>query len=606
MMLCIKFEPKRNISRQIPSRAFKISSGMIRKLAVLVLLVWASVCAIGKTNGPKPSRIGQPDVTDEIFTNGSVTTIHVEISAANMAELRKSSHAYVKATLREGSNVWEEVGIHLKGSAGSVRSVDENPAMTINFNKYVDRQKFHGLDKIHLNNSVQDGSFMTEMLCGEMFRAAGVPAARTTHARVYLNGKDLKLYVLKEGFDKVFLRKYYKNVKGNLYDGGFLREISEPLELISGSEAKDRRELKALVAAANEPDALQRMEKLNRLLEMDEFISLIAMEHMTYHWDGYMYKKNNYKVYHDPDTEKISFFPHGMDQMFWSVPGGLLPGHPQGTLPPDGLIARAILQTSEGRKRFKERVGVLYTNVFQVEALTNRLNQIQARIRPVLASISPSEANNHDGQAERIRQLVTQSALRIGKLLTEPEPKPLKFDEHGVIALAGLPEWRSVKSANDKAEVNTAEVDGGKKTFYVRAGPDGKCTAAWRIKVLLEPGNYRFEGSIKTAGVVPLPPPKPATPVPGAPATPPTTPPEVKGEGAGIRISRPKDKKPRANQALQDTPWQKAEYVFAVDPGNDEVELICELRAEKGEAWFDIGSLKLVKVAAAVQAKAQQ
>jgi hypothetical protein len=32
------------------------------------------------------------------------------------------------------------------------------------------------------------------------------------------------------------------------------------------------------------------------------------------------------------------------------------------------------------------------------------------------------------------------------------------------------------------------------------------------------------------------------------------------------------------------------------------VELICELRAAKGEAWFDAGSLKLVK-AAAVQVK---
>src|SRR5438045_7912863 len=102
-----------------------------------------------------------------------------------------------------------------------------------------------------------------------MFRSAGVPAARTTHARVYLNEKDLKLYVLKEGFDKIFLRKYNKNVKGNLYDGGFLRDITEPLELISGSEAKDRRELKALAAAANEADPAPRMEKLNKLLDMD-------------------------------------------------------------------------------------------------------------------------------------------------------------------------------------------------------------------------------------------------------------------------------------------------------------------------------------------------
>ncbi|HUR45525.1 MAG TPA: CotH kinase family protein [Candidatus Saccharimonadales bacterium] len=580
-------------TRQNKSRANKISSGMLRKLA-FILLASSAICAIAKTNGPKPSKLGRPDPTDEVFTNGLVTTIHIQISPTNLAALRSSSHAYVKATFLEGSNTWEEVGLHLKGSAGSVRGVDDNPAMTINFDKYVDRQRFHGLQKIHLNNSVQDGSYMTELLCGEMFRASGVPAARTTHARVYLNGKDLKLYVLKEGFDKTFLGRYYKNPKGNLYDGGFLREISEPIELITGSEAKDRRELKALIAAANETDPSVRMEKLNSLLDMEEFISLIAMEHMTWHWDGYMYKKNNYKVYHDPETGKISFFPHGMDQMFWNPPPAIMPGSPPGGgLPPDGLIARAILQTSEGRRRFKERLGVLYTNVFQVEALTNRLNQIQARIRPVLASINPGDASNHDGQADRIRQLVAQSASRIGKLLTEPEPKPLKFDSQGLISLAALTEWRPAKSTADKAETERSSSVDGKKCFHIKAGIDGKCTAAWRIKVLLEPGSYQFEGMVRTAGVVPLPPPKPPTPAPGAP---PPAPPELKGDGAGIRISRPKDKKPRSNQAVDDTPWKKLEYTFTVDSGNDEVELICELRAAKGEAWFDIDSLKLRKV----------
>jgi hypothetical protein len=30
-----------------------------------------------------------------------------------------------------------------------------------------------------------------------------------------------------------------------------------------------------------------------------------------------------------------------------------------------------------------------------------------------------------------------------------------------------------------------------------------------------------------------------------------------------------------------------------VPADTDEVVLLCELRAEKGEAWFDLGSLKL-------------
>jgi spore coat protein H len=564
---------------------------MIEKLVVLaiVLFTWGPFAALAEPKAAKPAKVAKApraDLTDEIFTNGIIAKVYVEVDTANMAFLRKSSHSYVKAKVKEGTNTWDEVGVHVKGSAGSVRSVDENPALTLNFDKYVDRQKFHGLDKIHLNNSVQDASYVTELLCGEMFRASGVPAARTTHARVYLNNKDLGLYVLKEGFDKTFLRRYYKNVKGNLYDGGFLRDITEPLDLITGSEGTDRKELKALAAAANEPDAVLRMEKLNKLLDMDEFLSMIAMEHMTYHWDGYLDKKNNYKVYHDPSTDKISFFPHGMDQMFWTPPGAVVPKAPA-TLPPDGLVARAILQTSEGRRRFKERVGVLYTNVFIVEALTNRVNEIQAHIRPVLASIDPNKAKDHDGQCDRIRQLVTQCGLQMGKLLRVPEPTPLQFDAQGGINLAALPDWRVEKSTTDKAVADKLTTEDGKKAFHIKASPEGKCTAAWRIGVLLKPGRYRLQAMVRTAGVEPLPPPKVQ---PNAP------PPEPKGEGAGVRISRPADKKARTNQAIKDTPWQKAEYEFPVDAGNDEVTLVCELRASKGEAWFDIDSLKLVKV----------
>jgi len=71
---------------------------------------------------------------------------------------------------------WDAVvAVHLKGAAGSFRQVDDNPALTLSFGKLSSGQRFHGLRKIHLNNSVQDPSFSTEDICGGMFHAAGVP-----------------------------------------------------------------------------------------------------------------------------------------------------------------------------------------------------------------------------------------------------------------------------------------------------------------------------------------------------------------------------------------------------------------------------------------------
>jgi hypothetical protein len=76
---------------------------------------------------------------------------------------------------------------------------------------------------------------MTELICGELLRAAGVPAPRITHARVMLNGRNLGLYVLVEEFDKTFLGRHFSNPNGNCYDGERkaliqpLKKTSEPV-----------------------------------------------------------------------------------------------------------------------------------------------------------------------------------------------------------------------------------------------------------------------------------------------------------------------------------------------------------------------------------------
>ena len=503
------------------------------------------------------------DLSEQFFTNGPVPQLKIEIRGTNLTALERNNRLYARATVREGATVYNDVGIHLKGAAGSFRELNDRPALTLNFGRFRSGQRFHGLDKIHLNNSVQDPSYMTELLCGDLFRAAGVPAARTTHAVVELNGRGLGLYVLKEGFTKSFLRRYFNNADGNLFDGGFLREITEPLQKMSGNETNGYAALRTLTAAAQEADPVKRMERLEQVLDVERFLSFIAMEVMVWHWDGYAMKKNNYRVYHDPDSDKLVFFAHGMDQMFWEQEGRIFPQNPE------GLVARAILDSTAGRRRYRERMASLLTNVFKVEALTNRMNQVQARIRPVLAAINPEAARNHDGAIDNLREAITRRAASIARQLKVPEPKPLQFDSSGVAALTL---WRQ-EDRTGNAALDKLDDPGRSKTLHIRAGADKHCTASWRTRVLLEAGRYRFEGQARTKGVVPLT--------------------DQKGEGAGLRISGSRTARP--NKLAGDSAWQKLEYDFTVSLEAREVELLCELRAIEGEAWFDLGSLRVVR-----------
>jgi spore coat protein CotH len=213
----------------------------------------------------------------------------------------------------------------------------------LNFSKFVEGQKFHGLKRIHLNNSVQD----PQLHGREAFaaRCSATPVCRRRACpgpTVAINGKPKGLYVLKEGFTKDMLGLYFKNTRGNLYDGGFLHDITEPLEKDMGDDdVNDRSDLKALVKAAQEPDAAKRFEALSQVLDVDRFISFAALEIMMWDWDGYIMNKNNYRVYHDLDTGKMVFFPHGMDQMFENRPSMIFPPNISAS-----LVGRALLKTT--------------------------------------------------------------------------------------------------------------------------------------------------------------------------------------------------------------------------------------------------------------------
>jgi hypothetical protein len=392
------------------------SSGSTRRDFLIALATAAA--AVGLSPLPLLARKATDERSD-FFDNGKVYTIVVELSDNDIASLRRESRKYVKATIKEDGKVCgEEVGVHIKGSAGSVRSIDDKPALTLNFAKFKKDQRYHGMAKVHLNNSVQDPSYTTDLLCGELFRAAGVPASRFTHALVSINDRKVGLYCVKEGFDKAFLKMNFGSSNGNFYDGGFLQDIDGELHRFFGKgDVNDRSDLKALFAAAHDDKLETRFESLAKRLDLDRFVSFLAMEVITWDWDGYPIKSNNYRVYHDPSRDKITFMPTGMDQMFEEPEGPLLPDF-------GGNVARAFVETPEGRKLYLARVEIIMHDIFRTNALVKRLDDLQARLQPALASFDADAGRNYPGTVDRIRD-----AVRIRrKSLTEQLSKAKEGD----------------------------------------------------------------------------------------------------------------------------------------------------------------------------------
>jgi len=339
---------------------------------------------------------------DAFFAKGEPVSIALEVGKKEADSLRREPRKYVPAVFKEGGKAYPNAAVKLRGSAGSFRGFDDRPGFTVNMDKFADGQRWRGLDKFYLANSAQDPSYLSELVCGEMMRAAGVPAARIGHAAVTLNNRKLGFYYLKEGYDKGFLKKHFKNSHGNFYDGGFLQDIDRPLELISGEgDVKDRGDLKALIAAARENDHKRRIEQLSRLLDLDQFVTYMVMSAIMWDWDGYPFKANNYRIYHDPERNKLVFIPSGMDQMFGEPNGPALPGF-------GGFVARAVIETPEGRRRYWARMREVMRTVFEPERWVKRLDEAEAKIRPALAAVDPGAANGLKGQVDRLRNGIRQ------------------------------------------------------------------------------------------------------------------------------------------------------------------------------------------------------
>jgi spore coat protein H len=363
------------------------------------LLAWLLLWATGPLSMAAASARthNHHDEAQSLFTNRTVLLLVIDIPKPGLESLHKDPRKYVRASLREGDTRYTNVAIHLKGSAGSFRSPDDRPGLTLSFETFEpDAPRFHGLKKIHLNNSVQDPTCLSELVCGEMFRQAGVPAARAAHALVELNGRKLGLYVVLESMNRQFLANYFQHPAGNLYGQAGHGEVTDHLERMEGDRPLTWDDLHALAAAAQESDSMKRLERLEQTLDVDRFLSFTAMEVLLGHWDGYTYASHNYRVYHDVDTSRMVFFPHDLDQLMRDVNEPILPSA-------TGLVTQKVLEIPDLRRRYRARLRQLYTEVFVVPRLTNQVDQALSSLLPEIKTYSPDLARELQNHADGLK-----------------------------------------------------------------------------------------------------------------------------------------------------------------------------------------------------------
>ena len=382
--------------------------------AVMLTATIATACVPAKAD--EADEAGHDAAAEALFGQSVVPRLQIRLSEKAAESLRSEPSTWTTCTLVEnGDVVHKRVAIKIKGGPGSMRELDDRPALTLNMDKHVPGRRFHGLDKFHLNNSVQDESLVRELLGSELFRKAGVAAPRVTHARVWIAERDVGLYVLKESFDQDFLRRSFRRADGNLYDGQPNQEIDEGLKRDEGHRGDAGADLAALADACRTVDDADRVALIDERLDIEWFITFAAVEALLNHWDGYCSAQNNYRVYVDPGAgDRVRFLPHGMDQIFADTGAGIFE-------PPPALVAMAVLDRVEWRRRYRERVEELLP-IFAADRLVPRIDQTAERLSPILTEMGPDSLERFTKAVDTLRTIVVERAANLKEQVDAAEP----------------------------------------------------------------------------------------------------------------------------------------------------------------------------------------
>ena len=528
-----------------------------------LLLVWSAAAVLAasaavpkKTEAAKAQKHAK-EASD--FFAGVIPRLKIELSPEQRERLAKDERNYVECMLTEttpaGPRLYEKVSVKLKGSAGSFQHMDGKPGLTLNMEKIKGGDRFHGMKKFHLNNCAQDGTYLSELISGEMARLAGVPASRCSHAFVEFNGRDLGLYVVKEAFTKDFLAYFYKNTDGDIYDGGFCAEVNENTEKDQG-DPKDKAALKELIAACQEGDAAKRWERLGKILDIENFIDLLRHGGHLLPLGWLQFQSQQLPLLLGPGIGEVFLFParDGSDfrrREFPGDPGFRRDGRRRG----DALSAR-------GPVLYRARVASLHESVLLQEDWPARVTAVGKRVQAAIAAKDARWAKEYEGQIAAAQGKVARRIAAVGRQLGAV-PKPVAFDANGVAKLTKG--W----SQDGTGAVLDEVAKDAQPCLHIRA--EGATLASWRQTLRLEAGRYRFEAKVSTANVVGVK--------------------DTSGEGAGLRISG--GVREGQNAAVGSAAWQPIGYTFET-PGGD-IVLVAELRASKGEVWFARESMRLVK-----------
>lgn len=174
--------------------------------------------------GPRILQKGasDPAYARRLFSNDKMHTLDIVVNDKDWKEMLDNAldKQYIPCNVVIDGEHVKNVAIRTKG-ASSLFSVFQSDSdrfsFKLEFDHYEPSKTYHGLDKLALNNLIQDNTYLMDYLAYDMMRKMGVSAPLASFIWITVNGRDFGLYLAVEGIEDAFAQRNYGNDRGNIY-----------------------------------------------------------------------------------------------------------------------------------------------------------------------------------------------------------------------------------------------------------------------------------------------------------------------------------------------------------------------------------------------------
>ena len=211
----------------------------IDRLCALALALTLAVTVLfmgGEALGLQPAA-GGLGYEERLFDAGRVHTLDIIMDGWEDFLSGCEDKEYAACTLVIDGEACRNVAIRAKGnsSLSTVSSYGNNRySFKVEFDHYDGANTYYGLDKLSLNNLIQDNTLMKDFLCYQLMGAFGVAAPLCSYVSVSVNGELWGLYLAVEGVEDACLRRNSGGDRGGSFDPADLAGSFDPAAFDDG------------------------------------------------------------------------------------------------------------------------------------------------------------------------------------------------------------------------------------------------------------------------------------------------------------------------------------------------------------------------------------